>query len=291
MEAKFEHRRSVTAGQVSTEAGFRTRSLLQKGVAMRFKHALILTVLATPLAACGDASSNVSETKPVRTIVVQPKAIEDERRAVGEVRPRYESDLAFRVPGKMIARFVDVGATVKKGDLLAQLDNQDYRNKLKQAEADVATAEAVLVETQGAEDRYHQLLEKGYTTRALYDSALKNLRSAEARLNQAKAALNMANDQVDYSELRAEFDGVVTAVGAEPGQVVNTGMLIVRLARSNEKDAVFAVAESAFQNGNPGNERPEITGSAVTEQSQHLRGRDCARNFTDRRSRNAHLSR
>src|SRR5262249_24966090 len=120
------------------------------------------------------------------------------------------------------------------------------------------TAQAVLVEAQGAEDRSRQLLANGYTTRSLYDSAVKNLRSAEARLNQAKAPMDMAKDQVEYSELRAEFDGVVTAVGAEIGQVVNSGVMIVRLARSNEKDAVFAIAESAFQNGKPNDERPEI---------------------------------
>ncbi len=226
---------------------------------MKLVYGMILLGLAAPLAGCGDASSKISDVRPVRTIVVAPKPMEDDRRAIGEIRPRHESDLAFRVAGKLISRNAEIGALVKKGDVLAQLDDQDYRNKQKQAEADLITAQAVLAEAQGAEDRSRQLLSNGYTTRALYDSAVKNLRSAEARLNQTKAAFDMARDQVDYSELRAEFDGVVTAVGAEAGQVVNSGVMIVRLARSNEKDAVFAIAESAFQNGKPGSERPEIS--------------------------------
>jgi RND family efflux transporter MFP subunit len=230
-----------------------------RGNAVGFTYGLVLLGLTVPLAGCGDASSKTAEIRPVRAIVIEEKLLQDDRRAVGEVKPRHESDLAFRVSGKMIARSADIGAVVRKGDVLARLDDQDYRNKLTQAEADFATAQAVLVEAQGAEDRSRQLLAIGYTTRALYDSAVKNLRSAEARLNQSKAAMDMAKDQVNYSELMAEFDGVVTAVGAEAGQVVNSGQMIVRLARSNEKDAVFAIAESAFSSGKPGNERPEIS--------------------------------
>src|SRR5262245_28342605 len=98
---------------------------------MRIKDGLLLIGLTLPLAACGDAASKQSEVRPVRTLVVNQKPIEDDRRAVGEVRPRRESDLAFRVAGKVIARNVDIGAVVKKGDVLGQLDDQDYRNKLK----------------------------------------------------------------------------------------------------------------------------------------------------------------
>src|SRR5262249_47699502 len=182
---------------------------------MRLASGMILLGLTVPLAACGDASSKTAEIRPVRAVVIEQKLLQDDRRAVGEVKPRHESDLAFRVSGKLIARTVDVGAVVKKGDILGRLDDQDYHNKLRQADADFVTAQAVLVEAQGAEDRSRQLLTNGYTTRALYDSALKNLRSAEAKLNQSKAAMDMAKDQVSYSELQAEFDGVVTAVGAE----------------------------------------------------------------------------
>ncbi len=207
---------------------------------------MLLLGLGLPLAGCGDVASNAPEVRPVRIQLVEPKLIEDERRAVGEVRPRHESELGFRVTGKVIARPVDVGATVRKGDLLARLDAQDYRNRLKSAEADIVAAQAVLVEAQGAEDRLRQLMGNGFTTRANYDAALKNLRSAEAKVEQAAAALDLARDQLAYTELHAEFDGVVTAVGAEPGQVVNSGAMIARLARPGDKDAVFTIAESAI---------------------------------------------
>jgi RND family efflux transporter MFP subunit len=155
----------------------------------RFSICLGLTLVA---GGCGEVAPKEPEVRPVRTIVVDPKPIEDDRRAVGEVRPRYESDLGFRVSGKVVSRTVDVGVAVKKGDLLARLDDQDYRNKLKSAETDIAGAEAVLVEARATEERLRQLLATGVTTRANYDAALKNLRSAEAKLASAKTAYELA---------------------------------------------------------------------------------------------------
>jgi RND family efflux transporter MFP subunit len=216
--------------------------------------ALILALLA---GACGSEAPRQSEVRPVRTAVADPKPIEDDRQAVGEIKPRQESDLGFRVAGKVVSRAVDVGVTVKKGDLLARLDEQDTQNKLKSAEADVAAAEAVLVEAQGSESRLRALVGTGATTRANYDAALRNLRSAEAKLDSSKAALALAKDQLAYTELRADFDGIITAVGAEPGQVVAVGQMVARLALPDDKDAVFAIAESAFRGRRP-DERPEI---------------------------------
>jgi len=217
------------------------RSIMRIGV-------LTLVVgAAASTTACGKATSRQSEMRPVRTLVVDPKPIEDDRRAVGEVRARYESDFGFRISGKVVSRMVDVGMTVKKGGALARLDDQDYRNRLKSAEADITAADAVLEESRGAEARQRQLLSTGVTTRANYDSALKNLRSNEAKLDSARAALDLAKDQLRYTELTADFDGIVTAVGAEPGQIVNVGQMIVRVAQPNDRDAVFAIAESAFR--------------------------------------------
>jgi RND family efflux transporter MFP subunit len=224
---------------------------------IRIARAAACCVPLALLAACGQEATKTGEVRPVRTMVVDPKPIDDDRQAVGEIKARQESDLGFRISGKVISRAVEVGVSVKKGDLLARLDEQDYQNKLRSAEADVAAAAAVLAEAQGAEGRLRQLLSTGVTTRANYDAALKNLRSGEAKLDSAKAALALAKDQLGYSELHAEFDGIVTAIGAEPGQVVNIGQMIVRLAQPGDKDAVFAIAESAFR-GRPESERPEI---------------------------------
>jgi RND family efflux transporter MFP subunit len=204
-------------------------------------------------------------------MVVAPKLVEDDRRAVGEVRPRYESDLGFRVAGKVIVRAVDVGATVKKGDLLARLDTQDFQNKLKSSESDIAASQATMVEAQAAEARLRHLLGNGNTTRANYDVALKNLRAAEAKDEAAKIAAEMARDQLGYAELHADFDGIVTGVGAESGQIVNVGQMIVRLARPDARDAVFAIAESAFDR-QAGREPPAVIVSLLSNASIQAEG-------------------
>jgi RND family efflux transporter MFP subunit len=198
-----------------------------------------------------------SEVRPVRTVVVNPIRVDDGRQAIGEIRARQESDLGFRVSGKLVTRTVDVGAAVRKDKVLASLDDQDFQNKLQSAQADVRAAEAVLIEAQGAEERQRKLLISGVTTRANHETATKNLDSAQAKLESARVAASMANDQLGYTIMKADFDGVVTAVGAEAGQVVNVGQMIVRLAKPSERDAVFAVAESAFQAFKP-DERPEV---------------------------------
>jgi RND family efflux transporter MFP subunit len=214
---------------------------------MQRRWGLLVVACAALLGACDRPSAKAPETRPVRTVTIDPKPIEDDRQAIGEFRARYESDLGFRVAGKVTARLVDIGVSVKKGAVLARLDEQEYRNKLKSAEADIVSADAVLVEAQASEGRLRQLLTTGVTTRAAYDTAVKNLRSAEAKLDSAKAARDLAKDQLSYTDLIAEFDGIVTATGAEAGQVVNAGQMIVRLARPTDKDGVFNIAESAFQ--------------------------------------------
>ena len=173
---------------------------------------LLLTLLVA-LAGCQPESTPV-EIRPVRTIVVDPRPLSDDRRAVGEVKPRYESDLSFRVTGKLVSRLVDVGATVRQGDTLATLDTQDYHNRLRSAEADVAASEAALVEARSTEGRLAKLLKNGWTPQANYDTALRNLRSAEAKLAAAQASLDLTRDQLNYTELKADFDGVITTVGA-----------------------------------------------------------------------------
>jgi RND family efflux transporter MFP subunit len=201
--------------------------------------------LVLTLAGC-KAEDVSQDARPVRTVVVDLKPIGEDRHAIGEVKPRYESDLSFRVSGKVLARLVDVGATVTKGETLATIDTQDYQNRLRSAEADVSSAEAELVEAQAAEARQAKLLKDGWTPRATYDSALRNLRAAEARLTAAKANLNLTQDQLTYTELKADFDGVITTVGVEAGQNVNAGQTVLKLARAEDKDGVFNIAETAF---------------------------------------------
>jgi RND family efflux transporter MFP subunit len=205
----------------------------------------ISLALVLALAGCKPQAASV-EVRPVRTVVVDPKPILDDRQAVGDVKPRYESDLSFRVDGKLVARRVDVGASVKQGDILATLDVQDYQNKLNSAEADVAAAEAAFVEAQSTESRLGKLVKNGWTPQANYDTALHNLRATEAKLASARASLALTRDQLNYTELKAEFEGVITAVGAEAGQNVTSGQMVVKLARLTDKDGVFNIAETAL---------------------------------------------
>ncbi|MGE0023458.1 MAG: efflux RND transporter periplasmic adaptor subunit [Hyphomicrobium sp.] len=213
--------------------------------------------LALALQACGEAPAPAPEIRPVKTTVVEPKPIDDDRKAVGEIRPRQESDIGFQVGGKLISRAVDVGNSVKTGDLIARLDEQDFQNKLRSAQSDVASAEAVLTEAQATETRQQELLAKGVTPVANYDAAVKNRRSADAQLEASKAALDLAQDQLGYTQLKADFDGIVTAVAAEPGQVVAAGQTIIKLAKPDQIDAVFNVAESAFRDRQAG-EKPAV---------------------------------
>src|SRR6476620_1045516 len=141
---------------------------------------LLLIGVVLALAGCKQEDVPV-ENRLVRAVVVDLKAVGQDRYAIGEVKPRYESDLSFRVGGKVLSRLVDVGASVNQGDTLATLDTQDYRNRLRSAEADVHSADAALVEAQGAERRQGRLLKDGWTTRATYDTVLRNLRTAEAK--------------------------------------------------------------------------------------------------------------
>lgn len=217
----------------------------------------IPVALLIALAGC-KAEKAALDVRSARAVVVDPKPVHNDRQVIGEVKPRYESDLSFRVAGKVLARRVDVGASVRQGDTLATLDTEDFQNRLRSAEAEVAFAEATLVEAQGTEGRKAKLLKDGWTPQAVYDTALRNLRSAEARLASAKANLSLTHDQLRYTELKADFDGVITAVGAEPGQNVNAGHMVIKLARPDDKDAVFSIAETAFANQSPTREHSEV---------------------------------
>ncbi|TIP80849.1 MAG: efflux RND transporter periplasmic adaptor subunit, partial [Mesorhizobium sp.] len=241
----------------------------------RLKHGLVGVSIAalacaaavTWYAAKGEAASakpDVPEAKLVKAVTVKPAPQADSRLAIGEIRPQRESDLGFRLSGKLVQRTAAVGQMVRKGEVLARIEDQDYRNRLRSAEADVAAAQAVLVEASAAEVRLGALFAKGFTTRASYDATLKNLRSAQAKLDSARIGLEMARDQLAYTELHADFDGVVTATGAEEGQLVNVGQMVVRIADPQARDAVFSIAEAAFSNGRRAGHRPEIMVSLLS---------------------------
>jgi RND family efflux transporter MFP subunit len=216
----------------------------------RLKAAIGVFVLISALAACKKEEEKAAapNIRPVRTVTVEPSEGGETVSLTGEIQPRYQADIGFRVDGKIIERPVDVGTQVKKGDLLARLDPQQYRQDLEVAKAEVAKADAEVTRSQAQEYRQRELLKNGHTTRVAYDQALKTFKTAQAQADAARAKQVQASENLGYTDLRADNDGVISAIGADPGQVVSAGQMVVRLAQPGEREAVFNLAEATFKN-------------------------------------------
>src|SRR5690349_3508160 len=205
-------------------------------------------ILLSALAACHkEEKAAATVIRPVRTVTVALQEGGEKVSLTGEIQPRYQADLGFRVNGKILERPVDVGTQVKKGDLLARLDPQQYRQDFEVAKAEVAVAEAEVTRSQAQEYRQRELLNNGNTTRVQYDQALKTFKTAQAQLDSTRARQVQASENLDYTDLKADNDGVISAIGADPGQVVSAGQMVVKLAQPGEREAVFNVAEAAFK--------------------------------------------
>lgn len=178
----------------------------------------------------------VVEARPVSSRVVGPFA--------GAIEARYQSTLGFRANGRMIARDVNVGDLVHAGDRLAALDQTILRYALVQAKADVNNAKAQLVNANAVEDRKRVLQRKDVAPQADLDAASADQKTSTARLEQAEAALKRAEDQLGYSELRADFAGVVMSWSAEIGQEVSQGAGVVTVARPDVREAVVDIPDS-----------------------------------------------
>ena len=203
---------------------------------------------ATLVSACRDDEvSTAPQSRPVRTQLVEIVEWREAGTAIGEIKPRYESDVGFRIAGKIAARPVDVGTVVEKSTLVAKLDSTNEQTAIRIAETDVAAAQAEADDAAGGETRQRGLLQRGFTPQANYDAADRRLRTAKARLEAAELAKKDATERLGYTELRSDDAGVVTAVGAQVGQVVSAGQMIVRIARTGAKEAEFKVAERALR--------------------------------------------
>ena len=206
-------------------------------------------ILLSALAACHKEEKAASQSiRPVRTVTVELQEGGENVSLTGEIQPRYQADLGFRVNGKVLERPVDVGTQVKTRDLLARLDPQQYKQDLEVAKSEIAVAEAEVTRSQAQEYRQRELLKNGHTTQVAYDQALKTFKTAQAQLDAARARQIQASENLGYTELKADNDGVITAIGADPGQVVSAGQMVVRLAQPGEREAVFNLAEAAFKN-------------------------------------------
>lgn len=200
-------------------------------------------VLVLGLSACSKPVERVELVRPVRAITVSPATGKALVEWSGEVQPRYESQLSFRVGGKLVARKVEVGSVVKRGDLLMQLDPQDLQLAQSQAKAALSAAESSLVLAKAEVERYRELRQKNFVSQALLDAREASYKSALASQDQAAAALAIQVNQSSYSKLHADAEGVVTALQAEVGQVVAAGFPVVKLARSGEKEVRVSIPE------------------------------------------------
>jgi RND family efflux transporter MFP subunit len=179
----------------------------------------------------------------------------------GRIEAADTASLGFRISGRVSARLVSVGAEVKEGQLLASLDPETELNELRSARAALAAAEGVLRQAEGRQERQSHLHARGVTSTADLEAAEQGLKAARAQVEAAAAQARVAEDVVGFTELRADAAGVVTAVGAEPGEVVQAGRMVVRLARRDGRDAVFDVPSEALDAFGP-DERVSVQASS-----------------------------
>src|SRR5262245_30564117 len=203
---------------------------------------LPLLIAAVLLAACQpEAETAPPEVRPVRTVTVVKRAVGEIITYTGRIQAEDEARLAFRIGGRMIERSINVGDRVGPGQVVAKLEPHDQLNALRSAEAAVAAAQAQFVEAKSNFDRQRTLLARDVASRAQFERAEQALETARAQLDSAQAQLKVAKDRVSDTELKADAPGIVTATGAEAGEVVQAGQLIIRVARKDGRDAVFDV--------------------------------------------------
>ncbi len=203
--------------------------------------------MALLLAACSEKPPVVEDIRPVRAIQISPAGAENVVELAGEIQPRYESRLGFRVGGKLIARQVEIGSVVKRGQLLMQIDPRDLQLSQSQANASVNAAASNLSLAKAEYERYRELRQKNFVSQAVLDAKEAAYKSALANHEQSNAALNIATNQNSYANLVADADGVVTALQAEAGQVVAAGTPVVQLARTGEKEARISIPEDQVE--------------------------------------------
>jgi multidrug efflux system membrane fusion protein len=204
----------------------------------------LLALAATLLGGCSQETPLPPEPRAVVAVRVSVGAESGEVAYSGEVKPRHETALSFRVAGKMVARLVDVGVSVIRGQVLARLDPEDQQLNEEAAKSQLAAAQADYDQARADLARYAELLEKKFISEAEFDRRRTVYDVARARLEQAKAQLGVVRNQAAYTELRADHPGVITTVQAEVGQVVAAGQTVVRLARTGEKEVEISIPEN-----------------------------------------------
>src|SRR4030081_2285433 len=191
----------------------------------------LVVAVTLSIAACSKEQPKKVEIRPVRVTSVQHALSGDTISLTGQIQAKDPINLAFRIGVRLQERNVTVGDPVAPGEVVARIEPQDYRNALRSAEADLASAQAVLANSQGTEGRQNELLSKGFTTRAQYDQAEQQMKTAQAQAQSAQARLQNAKDNLTYTDLKSDVAGSVTAKGPDPVEIVPAGRMILQIAK------------------------------------------------------------
>jgi len=213
---------------------------------------LILGTALMGLAGCGRQEVAQEPVRSVKLLTVGTGSLDSAMDYAGEVRARIESRLGFRVPGKLIARTVEVGDRVRAGQLLAEIDPQDYKLAVQAAQATVVAAQSQRDVALADYKRFEALKDRQFISSAELERREASLKAAESALAQAQSQLSVQSNQASYARLLATTSGVITGIEAESGQVVSAGQPIVRLAHDGPRDAVISVPEQALGAFKPG---------------------------------------
>ncbi len=224
----------------------------RKGLAMAF------CALAAGIALAGcrkSADAPVAEVRPVRVVQLEKQEAGSTVALTGRLQPQAEINQAFRIDGRMLSRNVDVGDHVTAGEVLARLDRMNEESNLLSARAQLASAQAQALEARSMYTRMRGLLAEQAVSRASFEQAQSMAKVTQAQVDSAQSLVNIAQNRLSYTDLVADVAGVVTARGAEPGEVVPAGRMIVQIAREGAVDAVFDVP-AAIKDAAPAN--PDI---------------------------------
>lgn len=216
---------------------------------MKIDRVLMSTGLsaALVLAGCGKPPAPPEEIRAVRTVVVEASPVSGRNTYAGEIRPRFESNLGFRVAGKIEQRKVNVGDRVAKGDLLLKLDARDLALTEASSRATVTAQEAQFAVEKADFDRYAKLVETGFISAAEFDRQKTRFAAAQAQLESVRAQARVSGNQTGYAQLAADADGTISAIEAEVGQVVAAGQTVIRLAHAGAMEVAADVPEQLIK--------------------------------------------
>jgi RND family efflux transporter MFP subunit len=221
----------------------KSRVVVLAGVLIAASGAAVLATLAIPTHEAS-AARDPRQDAPMVSLVAAARVAGADRGFTGTIGARVESNLGFRVAGKIVERLVNVGEQVKAGQPLMRIDETDLRLALAAKRNAVAAARATVVQTDADERRYANLVNDGWTSKQRYEQAKAASDTANAQLAATEADARVAENQATYSVLVADADGTVMQTLGEPGQVVSAGQTVVRLAQSGPREAVVALPET-----------------------------------------------